>query len=53
MANVVLTPHAAGADSLAMRDMAIESASYVIELYQGQWPEQAVINAQLRDTWSW
>ena len=51
--NVVLSPHAAGADALAMREMAIESAGYVIDLYRGQWPANAVINAQLRETWSW
>ncbi len=53
MDNVVLTPHAAGADSLAMRDMAIESASYVTELHRGKWPGHAVINTQLREKWSW
>lgn len=53
MDNVVLTPHAAGADSLAMRDMAIESASYVIDLYRGEWPANAVINTQLQGKWTW
>lgn len=53
MDNVVLTPHSAGAESLAMRDMAIESASCVAQLYQGQWPEGAVINHQLRGSWKW
>ena len=51
--NVVLTPHSAGADALAMRNMAIEAASCVVQLYRGEWPEQAVINRQLRDTWKW
>lgn len=51
--NVVLTPHAAGADSLAMRDMAIEAASYVIDLHRGQWPANAVINRELQGKWSW
>lgn len=53
MKNVVLTPHAAGADALAMWNMAIESASCVAKLYQGQWPESAVINDQLRSSWKW
>jgi D-3-phosphoglycerate dehydrogenase len=53
MENVVLTPHAAGADSLAMREMAMESASYVIELYRGGWPANAVINTQLHGNWRW
>ncbi len=51
--NVVLTPHAAGADSLAMSNMATESASCVAQLYRGAWPEGAVINQQLRDSWKW
>ncbi len=51
--NVVLTPHSAGADSLAMRNMAIESASCVIRLHQGQWPGDAVINKELQGQWSW
>ena len=53
MDNVVLTPHAAGSDSLAMRNMAIESASCVAKLHRGEWPENAVINDQLRDSWKW
>ncbi|MCA9211779.1 MAG: phosphoglycerate dehydrogenase [Planctomycetales bacterium] len=51
--NVVLTPHKAGADALAMRDMAIESATCVAKLYRGEWPEGAVVNHELRDTWKW
>jgi phosphoglycerate dehydrogenase-like enzyme len=51
--NVVLTPHAAGADSLAMRNMAIEAASCVAQLYRGTWPENAVVNHQLRESWKW
>ena len=51
--NVVLTPHAAGADSLAMQDMAMESAGCVIQLYRGQWPTDAVINQQLKGVWDW
>lgn len=51
--NVVLTPHAAGSDALAMRNMAIESATCVAQLYRGEWPEGAVINDQLRDGWKW
>lgn len=51
--NVVLTPHKAGADALAMRNMAIESASCIAKLYKGEWPENAVVNRELRDTWKW
>jgi phosphoglycerate dehydrogenase-like enzyme len=51
--NVVLTPHTAGADALAMQDMAIESASCVVQLYRGQWPNEAVVNNELRGSWQW
>jgi phosphoglycerate dehydrogenase-like enzyme len=53
MDNVVLTPHAAGSDSLAMRNMAIEAATCVAQLSRKQWPEGAVVNSQLRDSWQW
>ncbi len=51
--SVVLTPHSAGADALAMQDMAIESADCVAKLYRGEWPEDAVVNPLLRETWNW
>jgi phosphoglycerate dehydrogenase-like enzyme len=53
MDNVVLTPHAAGADALAMRDMAIEAANCVVQLYRGQWPGEAVVNRELGEHWKW
>lgn len=51
--NVVLTPHSAGADALAMQDMAIESADCVAKLYRGEWPAEAVVNSELKATWKW
>ena len=51
--NVVLTPHKAGADAMAMRNMAIESSICVAKLYRGEWPENAVVNHQLRESWKW
>ena len=51
--NVVLTPHAAGADALAMQDMAIESATCIAMLHRGEWPTEAVINRQLQGKWTW
>jgi D-3-phosphoglycerate dehydrogenase / 2-oxoglutarate reductase len=53
MSNVVLTPHAAGADALSMQNMANESASCVAQLFQGIWPTGAVINTELREHWKW
>ena len=51
--NVVLTPHSAGGEQLAMRDMAIESAQCIVSLFAGHWPEGAVVNDQLRSSWKW
>lgn len=51
--NVVLTPHSAGGEKLAMRDMAIESAQCIVSLFAGDWPEGAVVNDQLRSSWRW
>ena len=51
--NVVMTPHTAGLDALASRDMAIEAAECVAKLYQGQWPDGAVVNDELKASWSW
>ncbi len=53
MDNVVVTPHLAGCDKFSQRDMGIEAADCIIQLYQGRWPTGAVVNAQLRDGWKW
>ena len=53
MDNVVMTPHTAGLDALASRDMAIEAAECVAKLYQDQWPDGAVVNTELKANWSW
>ena len=51
--NVVLAPHSAGADALAMRDMATEAATCVAKLCQGEWPAEAVVNGELQNGWRW
>lgn len=53
MDNVVLTPHTAGLDAVACRDMAVEAAECVVKLYRGQWPEGAVVNSELKQAWQW
>ena len=49
--NVLLSPHIAGADELAIENVHVEAAQNVIRLYRGQWPEGAVINDELRERW--
>ena len=51
--NVVLSPHAASGDWLAMQDMATEAARCIIQLHQAQWPAGAVINQELAGQWKW
>ena len=51
--NVVVTPHLAGTDATSLENMGIESAQNIVSLYQGRWPEGAVVNNELRETWKW
>ena len=51
--NVVLSPHIAGTDTLAMQHMSAEAAQCIIDLSQGKWPEGAVINSNLKGKWRW
>jgi phosphoglycerate dehydrogenase-like enzyme len=53
MSNVVLSPHIAGIDTMALDDMAEQAAHCVIELYRGNWPEGCVLNMELRPDWRW
>jgi phosphoglycerate dehydrogenase-like enzyme len=51
--NVVLSPHIAGTDTLAMREMAELAATTIVELYHNRWPPDCVVNAELREGWRW
>ncbi|MDB5336720.1 MAG: serA 3 [Planctomycetaceae bacterium] len=51
--NLILTPHLASGDYQSMEDMGTESATNIIALYQGGWPEGAVVNEQIRPTFRW
>jgi len=53
MPNVVMSPHIGGVDSTALDDMAEQAARIVIDLYQGQWPGDCVVNKELRSGWRW
>lgn len=53
LGNVVITPHVAGTDTLAIEDMGNEAAMCVIDLFNGRWPEGAVVNNDLKGKWSW
>jgi phosphoglycerate dehydrogenase-like enzyme len=51
--NVVCAPHIAGADDLSLEAMGVEAAQCIVELFQGRWPEAAVVNAELKGKWKW
>jgi D-3-phosphoglycerate dehydrogenase / 2-oxoglutarate reductase len=51
--NVVLSPHMAGVDVKSMDDMATKAAQCVIDLYEGRWPSECVVNSELANGWSW
>ena len=49
--NVVATPHLAGVDTLAMADMAEMAARCLVDLFQGRWPAEAVVNPEVAPAW--
>jgi phosphoglycerate dehydrogenase-like enzyme len=51
MPNVVLSPHIGGGDTRAIEDMAMEAAQCVIDLSNGRWPAEAVVNPAVRPRW--
>jgi D-3-phosphoglycerate dehydrogenase/(S)-sulfolactate dehydrogenase len=52
--NVVLSPHLAGVDEQAFEDMATMAAQTIVDLSQGRWPVERLVNAgQLRQPWKW
>jgi D-3-phosphoglycerate dehydrogenase len=51
--NVVLSPHVASADTRAMDDMGCEAAQCIVRLWRNEWPEDAVVNRELRSVWTW
>lgn len=51
--NVVVSPHIASGDYLAMENMGVEAAQCIARLRRGEWPSGAVVNDELRDGWTW
>lgn len=45
--NVVSTPHLAGIDSKSMEDMATLAARCMVDVYQGRWPVECMVNREL------
>ena len=51
--NVVLSPHIAGVDTRSMADMAELAAECVIDLHQGRWPAECIVNPEVGPGWIW
>ncbi len=51
--NVISCPHMGGIDSQAMEDMATMAAQSIVDLYEGRWPVDCVMNPTIRDGWKW
>lgn len=53
LANVVLTPHAAGVDLRSRDDMAESAARAIVSLLRGEWPAEKVVNPLVRERFRW
>lgn len=51
--NVLFSPHIAGVDTAALDDMAEQAARIIIDLHQGRWPGECVVNQDLKSYWQW
>jgi D-3-phosphoglycerate dehydrogenase / 2-oxoglutarate reductase len=51
--NVLLTPHAGGADVQSRDDMALSAAQAIASLARGEWPGEKVVNPQVREHFLW
>jgi D-3-phosphoglycerate dehydrogenase/(S)-sulfolactate dehydrogenase len=52
--NIVLSPHVAGIDEQAFEDMATMAAQTIVDVFQGRWPAERLVNAgQLPQPWQW
>jgi D-3-phosphoglycerate dehydrogenase / 2-oxoglutarate reductase len=49
---VVLSPHVAGTDRKSMVAMLCEAGDCIVKLMNNEWPGPAVVNQELRETWS-
>jgi hypothetical protein len=42
-----------GVDTKSLADMATMAAQCVVDLHQGRWPGECVVNSELAGTWKW
>lgn len=51
--DVVVSPHLGGADEISMVKMGVDGAQSIVDLHQGSWPADSVVNRVLKSSWSW
>lgn len=52
--NVVFSPHVAGISQDSLRRMAVMGAQTIVDLFEGRWPAERIINAeQIGPRWKW
>ncbi len=51
--NVLMLPHVAGLDEESQEATALLAAQSIVDLYQGRWPAECVVNGQLQSGWRW
>jgi phosphoglycerate dehydrogenase-like enzyme len=51
--NVLLTPHEAGTDRKAVQDMAFSAAQAIVDISQGRWPTEKVVNPAVHERFRW
>ena len=51
--NVLMTPHEAGIDRKSLQDMAVAAAQAVVDLSQGKWPAEKIVNPAVKEKFRW
>lgn len=51
--NVIVSAHMAGVDTQSCLDMAVSAAQNIIDLYQGNWPKDSIVNSAVEPGWRW
>lgn len=51
--SVLVSPHTGGIDEESEFAMCTMAAQCVVELFEGRWPDGAVVNGEIRSHWKW
>lgn len=51
--NVVSSPHIGGVDTRSMADMAEMASRCIVDLKEGRWPAECVVNPEVGTGWAW